>query len=100
MTKSEKAINTLTMRINSGTWRVGEKLPVEDELCRQIGVGRNTLREAVAALEQQGILRRMQGAGTFLCQDFSTLLRETEKETETLLARFADEIKEILKETP
>lgn len=81
MTKSEKAINTLTMRINSGVWRVGEKLPVEDELCRQIGVGRNTLREAVAALEQQGILRRMQGAGTFLCQDFSTLLRETEKET-------------------
>ena len=81
MTKSEKAINTLTMRINSGAWRVGEKLPVEDELCRQIGVGRNTLREAVAALEQQGILRRMQGAGTFLCQDFSTLLRETEKET-------------------
>ncbi len=80
MTKSEKALNTLTMQINSGVWRIGEKLPVEDELCKQIGVGRNTLREAVAALEQQGILRRMQGAGTFLCQEFSTLSREPAKE--------------------
>ena len=81
MTKSEKAIYTLTRQINSGVWRIGDKLPVEDELCKLIGVGRNTLREAVAALEQQGILRRMQGAGTFLCQEFSTLGSEQEKET-------------------
>lgn len=79
MTKSEKAIHSLTKQINSGTWKVGEKLPVEEELSKLIGVGRNTLREAVAALEQQGVLRRMQGCGTFLCQDFSTLVKETEK---------------------
>ena len=80
MTKSEKAIYTLTKQINSGVWRIGEKLPVEDELCKLIGVGRNTLREAVAALEQQGVLRRMQGAGTFLCQEFAPLGSEQEKE--------------------
>ena len=79
MTKSEKAIYTLTRQINSGTWRIGDKLPVEDELCKLIGVGRNTLREAVAALEQQGVLRRMQGAGTFLCQEFAPLGIEPEK---------------------
>lgn len=76
MTKSEKAITSLTRQINSGAWKIGEKLPVEEELCKLVGVGRNTLREAVAALEQQGVLRRVQGAGTFLRQEFSTGIAE------------------------
>ncbi len=79
MTKSEKAIHSLTMQINSGAWKIGEKIPVEEELSKQIGVGRNTLREAVAALEQQGVLRRIQGSGTFLCQEFSPHAKETVK---------------------
>lgn len=87
MTKSEKAITSLTRQINSGVWKIGEKLPVEEELCKLVGVGRNTLREAVAALEQQGVLRRVQGAGTFLCQEFSTGAAETqtkESDSETV----------------
>ena len=76
MTKSEKAIAVLSRQINDGAWKIGEKLPVEEELCKLTGVGRNTLREAVAALEQQGVLRRVQGAGTFLCREFSAGLAE------------------------
>ena len=40
----------LRSSIESGTYEVGEKLPVEMELCQQLGVGRGTVREALRLL--------------------------------------------------
>jgi GntR family transcriptional regulator, transcriptional repressor for pyruvate dehydrogenase complex len=44
----------------------GAQLPTERELARLFGVNRNTLREALGALEQRGLLRMKVGAGTFV----------------------------------
>ena len=46
--------------------RVGEKLPSEFELCRQYGVSRSTIREAVKALIGKGILEVRRGSGTYV----------------------------------
>ena len=46
----------------------GEKLPNEYELSSQLGVSRNTIREAVRALASRNILDIRQGAGTFISQ--------------------------------
>lgn len=44
----------------------GGKLTSEPELSRQLGVSRATLREAMRAFENQGLIRRQQGIGTFV----------------------------------
>jgi GntR family transcriptional regulator len=44
----------------------GERLPSEPKLAQSLGVSRATLREAMRAFEQQGIIRRRQGVGTFV----------------------------------
>jgi DNA-binding FadR family transcriptional regulator len=52
--------------IASGEWSVGTKIPPEPELVAALGVGRNTVREAVRALEHAGVLEPRRGDGTYV----------------------------------
>lgn len=47
-----------------------DPLPAEGELARQLGVSRNSVREAVKALESLGVLETRRGSGIFV-RDFS-----------------------------
>lgn len=44
----------------------GDLLPSESELCAELNVGRNSLREAVRTLRATGVLEVRQGAGTYV----------------------------------
>jgi DNA-binding FadR family transcriptional regulator len=61
-----QVIEQLRAQIVSGEWVVGTRIPPEPDLAAQLGVGRNTLREAVLALVHAGLLERRQGSGTFV----------------------------------
>lgn len=52
--------------IRHGKWSPGEPLPSERVMCEQLKVSRVTLRQALDALTEQGLVSRRQGAGTFI----------------------------------
>ncbi|WP_431843311.1 FadR/GntR family transcriptional regulator [Calidifontibacter indicus] len=65
----DQMIAVLRANIADGTWPVGSRIPTEPALVEQFGASRNTIREAVGALVQVGMLQRRQGSGTYVVSD-------------------------------
>lgn len=61
-----QAQQLLLSLIDDGTYQPGEQLPSEIDLAAQLGISRPTLREALLRLEQQGVISRRHGVGTFI----------------------------------
>lgn len=62
---AERVRADLERALLSNRWRDGEKLPTERELCEHYGAARNTVRRALQALEDAGLIARHIGRGTF-----------------------------------
>ncbi|MCX7303666.1 MAG: phosphonate metabolism transcriptional regulator PhnF [Hyphomicrobiales bacterium] len=54
------------IRLAIGSGEFADRLPPEVVLAARFGVNRHTVRSAIAALEQEGVLRAEQGRGTFV----------------------------------
>jgi GntR family transcriptional regulator len=64
--RSVSVQDELKQRIDRGELPAGTRLPSEPELAAELQVSRATLREALRAMELEGLLRRRQGSGTFV----------------------------------
>jgi DNA-binding FadR family transcriptional regulator len=62
-TKVSKALYDM---IATGQFQRGQRLPSQDQLAKQFGVSRNTLREAINQLAAMGLLSSQQGVGTLV----------------------------------
>lgn len=58
--------DAIRIRIGSGEWPAGHRLPPEPVLAEEIGISRGTLRKGLAALLGEGLLTRAPGRGTFV----------------------------------
>jgi len=56
--------NVLRQQIRDGRYPVGQRLPTEEQLCRQFDVSRHTLREALRALTEDGLIFRRPRTGS------------------------------------
>ncbi|MBV8603569.1 MAG: histidine utilization repressor [Pelomonas sp.] len=54
--------------IAAGRWRAGERLPSESELVAEFGLSRMTVNRALRELEQDGLVERVQGVGSFVAE--------------------------------
>ncbi|WP_329464074.1 FadR/GntR family transcriptional regulator [Streptomyces sp. NBC_01431] len=62
----DTVVDQLRAQLTNGEWAVDDRIPTEHELAEQLGVGRNTVREAVRVLVHAGLLESRQGNGTFV----------------------------------
>lgn len=85
-------IDEMTMRIASGAYKPGDKVPAVRELAMDAGVNPNTMQRALAELERRGLVYSERTSGRFITKEESVLkdLRED------LARRYFDELTEKL----
>ena len=84
----DQVIDQMRQAISNGDWAVDQRIPAEPELVSALGVGRNTVREAVRALSHAGLLEVRQGDGTFV--------RATSEISGALRRMCGSELREVL----
>lgn len=65
----EQIADLLVSDLRRGALQPGERLPGERQLAEHYGVGRASIREALAALVVRGLVQTRQGAGSFFVTD-------------------------------
>lgn len=53
-------------KIYNNTFKAGEKLISENKLCEKFEISRQTARQAIAVLEEEGLIIKKQGSGTYV----------------------------------
>jgi GntR family transcriptional regulator len=91
--------NDILKKISEGLWKPGECISSERELCEAYGVSRMTIRQAIGELVQEGILLRIKGKGTFVCEEtlkqqdimsFTEIIKKTGKSLKTEILEFIE----------
>src|ERR1051326_1384703 len=93
---TDEAIERIRDFVASGEWGPGTRLPREADLAKQLGVSRNSLREAVRALSLTRVLEVRQGDGTYVSSlEPGELLEPTLSATHLLQGRTVLELFEV-----
>jgi GntR family transcriptional regulator len=58
--------SVMRQRVETGRWREGDQISTIEELEREFGVARVTIRQAIEMLRNEGLLDAQQGRGTFV----------------------------------
>lgn len=58
----------LETRLAGGEWRPGDRIPGEPDLCKEYGVSRPVIRQALQELAIEGAIVRRKGLGTFVAE--------------------------------
>ncbi len=69
---AQSVVRQIELLILRGILRPGERLPSERELSDRLGVSRPSLREAIAELQERGLLSTKAGAGIFISQSLAS----------------------------
>jgi GntR family transcriptional regulator, transcriptional repressor for pyruvate dehydrogenase complex len=64
----DEVIAAMRRMLGEDAWPPGAKLPSEQQLARELGVGRSTVREALRVLEHLGMVESRSGLGTYVIE--------------------------------
>lgn len=65
---SEEIKASMRARIAAGGWQPGVRLPSERELVQEFGCARMTVHRALRELEDEGLIERRQGSGSYVAE--------------------------------
>lgn len=71
----ELVADRIKKSIQDGGYPPGSRLPAERDLAASLGVGRATIREAIGALVNQGVIQTRRNAGSFVLEHALELMR-------------------------
>ena len=66
MTAYQRIADSLRRRLLAGHWSPGQRLPTGREMCRRFAASQITVRHALQILEEERLIERRQGSGTFV----------------------------------
>ncbi|MBA2519571.1 MAG: FadR family transcriptional regulator [Chloroflexia bacterium] len=92
---SHQVVDAVCGMLRGGGYRVGERLPSEQELGAELGVSRSTVREAVRELTALGVLEIQLGRGTFVRSLRPDLLLRGDSLVEEPNDRIREELLEV-----
>lgn len=81
-------VNGLTLRIVSGIYAAGDKLPSVRDLAAEAGVNPNTMQRALTELERIGLVFSQRTAGRFVTEDRSMIEQAKKGLAEEQVNRF------------
>ena len=91
------AAQSMRERILSGEWPSGLRLQPERDLCVELGISRITIRHALRILEEEGLVTRQQGRGTFVNAHPSRRIPIINGDFSASVMRHAPELRRVLK---
>lgn len=93
--------SVLRRRIRDGLWSVGDKIATLEELEREFGVARVTVRQAIDLLQSEGLVRSFQGRGTFVTKTIENdRWLQLATDWESLIAPIRDNVPHLLPSEP
>jgi len=63
----QQVVDTVRAAVKKGTLAPGQQLPTVQELAQALSIAKGTIKRAYDELEHQGLLEKIQGRGTFIC---------------------------------
>ncbi len=93
--KFQAVYQEILKSIQNGEFLPGDQLPTETEFAERFLVSRNTLRQALMLLIQEGYIANRQGKGTFVLQNIPESLSSLENISDPMTKCCLDKITQI-----
>ena len=68
----QQIVDKVRSMVRMGTLQSGQQLPTVQELSQSLSIARGTIKRAYDELEHLGVLEKIQGRGTFICNQPAT----------------------------
>ncbi len=91
----KQVVQQVERGITGGILQPGDRLPTVREVALDLTVNPNTVARAYRELEAQGMIRTVQGSGTFVSSDVGEQLQKKEKWIEDMLVQLCKEAQQV-----
>ena len=66
--KSDQVREIILTRLEKGQYKLGDRIESDNVFSRELGISKNTVREAISTLVNDGYIKRIQGKGSFVSE--------------------------------
>ena len=88
--KYQQVADWVRGRLKEGTLRPGDRLETETEIAQRFSYSRQTVRQALAKLEQEGVIEKIQGSGSYIRGQTCGGRRDPLSNSVTIISSYTD----------